>query len=85
MPLYEYNCQKCGASMELIRKMSEADDPTCPECGEQGLTRHTSQTAFQLKGSGWYADGYSGSSSAPACDTAKAGGCADGGCPGQKP
>jgi len=62
MPLYEYDCQACGASLELIRKVSEADDRLCPECQTQGLSRRTSQTAFQLKGSGWYADGYSGKS-----------------------
>lgn len=78
MPLYEYDCKACGKPMELIRKFSEADEKTCPECGEQALERRTSQTAFQLKGSGWYADGYSGS--APACETSKKGDCANGAC-----
>lgn len=33
MPIFEYKCQQCGASVEtLIRK--PADIPTvCPECG----------------------------------------------------
>ncbi|MDT8448513.1 MAG: zinc ribbon domain-containing protein [bacterium] len=78
MPLYEYDCSACGKPQELIRRFSEADNKTCPECGAEGLERRTSKTAFQLKGGGWYADGYS--SEAPSCDTAKAGGCANGAC-----
>jgi len=82
MPLYEYHCEQCSADLELIRKISQADDPLCPTCEKEGLVRQTSQSAFQLKGGGWYADGYS-DKKAPACDTAKAGGCAKGGCAGQ--
>ena len=34
MPIYEYLCDKCGASFELLRSMSLSDsDASCPECG----------------------------------------------------
>ena len=74
MPLYEYHCQSCTKDMELIRKISEADDKQCPECGEDGLTRKTSKTAFQLKGGGWYKDGYGGGSSSPGGGSCSSGG-----------
>jgi len=81
MPLYEYHCEECGADLELIRKISESDDPKCPTCEKDGLVRQTSQSAFALKGGGWYSDGYS--SKGPSCETAKAGACSTGSCPGQ--
>ena len=81
MPLYEYDCSQCGTSMELIRKFNEADDATCPKCGTQSLTRKTSQTAFQLKGGGWYNDGY-GAAKPASCEAAKSGACAGGACAG---
>ncbi len=86
MPVYEYECNDCHKVFEVQQKM--ADDPltVCPEC-EGDLKKLMSMSSFQLKGSGWYADGYSSSSatgtakassdSAPAC--ASGGGCA--GCP----
>ncbi|WP_136810033.1 FmdB family zinc ribbon protein [Desulfosediminicola flagellatus] len=86
MPVYEYECNGCEKVFEIQQKM--ADDPltTCPEC-EGELKKLMSRSSFQLKGGGWYADGYasnSGSSaakpSAPAPACASGGGCA--GCPG---
>jgi putative FmdB family regulatory protein len=33
MPLYDYHCNDCNATFEVICKISERDDPhTCPEC-----------------------------------------------------
>lgn len=35
MPVYDYECQKCGHIFELVLKMSEREKPTiepCPEC-----------------------------------------------------
>ncbi|OGG94025.1 MAG: hypothetical protein A2508_05620 [Candidatus Lambdaproteobacteria bacterium RIFOXYD12_FULL_49_8] len=78
MPLYEYQCQACGKQQELIRKIAEADDKTCPACGAEGLERQTSRTSFQLKGGGWYSDGYAAPASA--CEAAKPA-CKEGGCP----
>jgi putative FmdB family regulatory protein len=40
MPLYEYRCQKCGKSFELLRRMQDADrDLTCPECQSAEVER----------------------------------------------
>jgi putative FmdB family regulatory protein len=82
MPLYEYDCEKCG-TFEVKQRMSDEPLTTHEECGAP-VVRKISLTSFSLKGGGWYSDGYasSGSSSgsasaAPACGT---GGCGTGAC-----
>ena len=33
MPVYTYVCHSCGLESDVLRRMSEGDDPyTCPEC-----------------------------------------------------
>ena len=64
MPLYEYRCQKCGATIEKIQKFSDAPLAKCEKCGGR-LERVVSAPAIQFKGSGWYVNDYGrGSSSA---------------------
>ena len=65
MPLYEYQCKKCGHRFEKIQKFSDKPVKKCPECG--GVVEQTiSAPAVQFKGSGWYVTDYAkkGSSSA---------------------
>ena len=34
MPIYEYECEKCGEMFELRRGMADRDsDISCPNCG----------------------------------------------------
>ncbi len=34
MPLYAYRCSTCGNSFEMLRRLSQAEDPAdCPICG----------------------------------------------------
>ncbi|MCL6439621.1 MAG: zinc ribbon domain-containing protein, partial [Rubrobacteraceae bacterium] len=34
MALYEYRCAECEEHFDLMRPMSQADEPArCPECG----------------------------------------------------
>jgi putative FmdB family regulatory protein len=54
MPIYEYQCQSCGKSMEVLRKISDAPLVDCPECNEPELRKKVSAAAFRLKGGGWY-------------------------------
>jgi putative FmdB family regulatory protein len=61
MPIYEYACAACGHEFEEWQKMSDAPVRTCPKCKKKKVERLISRTAFQLKGSGWYADLYSSS------------------------
>ena len=54
MPIYEYQCQKCGNELEALQKISDALLTDCPECGAQELQKKISAAAFRLKGGGWY-------------------------------
>ena len=58
MPLYLYLCQSCGKEHEAIRKFSDPPLKRCPACGGT-LKKKITATSFQLKGGGWYKDGYS--------------------------
>lgn len=63
MPIYEYRCQSCEKRLEFQMKMSDPHPKICPNCGsENTLKKLMSQTAFQLKGGGWYNQAYDGKS-----------------------
>lgn len=57
MPIYEYHCLKCRKDHEIIRKFSDKPLKICPSCGGK-MERKLSLSGFQLKGGGWYKDGY---------------------------
>jgi putative FmdB family regulatory protein len=59
MPIYEYECDKCGHEFEREQRMSDAPVKTCPKCKGRKVTKLISRSSFVLKGGGWYADGYS--------------------------
>ena len=58
MPLYEYECEACGARFEQIRKFSDPPTVVCPTCGEPRVRKLVSSPAIQFKGSGWYINDY---------------------------
>lgn len=62
MPLYEYKCSKCGKTIEVIQKFSDAPLKVHEDCGGD-LEKLLSASAFQLKGTGWYATDYAKKSS----------------------
>ncbi len=89
MPVYEYECTDCQSVIEVQQKISDPPLSSCPEC-HGPVKKVISMTSFQLKGGGWYADGYASANgndkkedakpAAPPCQTGQAGaGCA--GCP----
>jgi putative FmdB family regulatory protein len=57
MPLYEYECEKCGHRFELIRKFSDPPLEVCPKCGG-AVRKLMSSPAIQFKGTGWYVTDY---------------------------
>ena len=59
MPIYEYQCKKCGETIEIMQKFSEAPLKVCPACGGR-VAKLMSMNSFQLKGSGWYVTDYAG-------------------------
>jgi putative FmdB family regulatory protein len=54
MPIYEYECQKCGHYLEALQKFADKPLRECPECGKHALKRLISAPMFRLSGSGWY-------------------------------
>ena len=57
MPLYEYRCQGCGASFEIIQKVDEPPLKKCFKCGGT-LKKIISAPALHFKGNGWYVTDY---------------------------
>lgn len=56
MPIYEYECQKCG-SFEVTQKITDKALGRCPTCKGK-VKKLISNTSFQLKGTGWYVTDY---------------------------
>ena len=57
MPLYEYQCEKCGDLFEAMQKFSDEPLTVHDKCGGP-LHRLLSAPALQFKGSGWYITDY---------------------------
>lgn len=62
MPIYEYECPSCCNVFEVIQRMTEDPLTSCPNCSGP-VKKLVSMSSFQLKGGGWYSDGYSNNSS----------------------
>ena len=56
MPIYEYQCQKCG-TFEATQRITEKPLGKCPNCKGK-VKKLISNTSFQLKGTGWYITDY---------------------------
>ena len=68
MPLYEFDCPKCGAAFEaLVTSLEAAGKQTCPECGHAKVERRFSAFAPGASSSGGASD------AGPPCG--RAGGC----------
>lgn len=59
MPIYEYQCQKCGTHTEKRQSVSEDPLTVCEKCGGK-LEKQISLSGFQFKGAGWYVTDYAG-------------------------
>jgi putative FmdB family regulatory protein len=57
LPLYEYECEKCGHRFEKIQKFSDPPPKACPRCKGR-VKKLPSAPAIQFKGSGWYITDY---------------------------
>jgi putative FmdB family regulatory protein len=66
MPIYEYQCKKCGGQFEkLVRSMSSAEAVKCPACGSGETARALSVfAAVSSEGGGGKA---AGASDGPMC------------------
>src|SRR6266446_8468436 len=60
MPLYEYKCQSCGETFEIIQKFSDDPLKVHEKCGGP-VERLISRSALKFKGTGWYVTDYAAS------------------------
>ena len=70
MPIYEYECTKCGNHMEVWQKFSDAPVTQC-DCCHGKVRKVISQSAFHLKGTGWYVTDYASKSGSRSGETKK--------------
>jgi len=57
MPIYEYQCKKCGTIEEALQKFSDKPLSRCRHCSGK-LHKLVSRSSFHLKGTGWYVTDY---------------------------
>ena len=57
MPIYEYECTKCGHEAEVWQKFSDPPVTKCDMCRGK-MKKLISHNTFHLKGSGWYVTDY---------------------------
>jgi putative FmdB family regulatory protein len=70
MPIYEYECSKCGRIDEVIQKFSDKPLARCKHCSGK-LHKLISHSSFHLKGTGWYVTDYANTSRNSATSTCK--------------
>ncbi len=64
MPIYEYQCTKCGEVFEAFQKINDKPLAQCKFC-KGVVVKLIGHSSFQLKGSGWYLTDYARKSSSP--------------------
>jgi putative FmdB family regulatory protein len=62
MPIYEYECNKCGNHVEALQKISDPPILECDQC-HSNMKKLISQSTFRLKGTGWYVTDYASKNS----------------------
>jgi len=64
MPLYDYRCDKCDETFEVLQKFSDEPLKVHEGCGGH-VERLISAPALQFKGSGWYVTDYAKGGKSP--------------------
>jgi putative FmdB family regulatory protein len=72
MPIYEYQCEKCG-TFEATQRITEKPLGKCPTCKGK-VKKLISNTSFQLKGTGWYVTDYARKDNGKGADKGENGG-----------
>ena len=73
MPIYEYQCEKCGVRFERLEAMSAKPTSHCPEC-DGPVHRVISPVGVIFRGSGFYVTDNRKSSSSTTRNTSKTSG-----------
>lgn len=84
MPVYEYECEKCGKVFEISQSMKDDPLTDCPDEGCKGKVKRliSSTGGVIFKGSGFYSTDYKKKPEPSSCAAAsEGGGCATGKCP----
>jgi putative FmdB family regulatory protein len=64
MPTYDYKCDSCNHTFEVLQSIKEEPLTKCPNCGKNKLKKLISGGAgFIFKGSGFYLTDYKNKSS----------------------
>jgi len=71
MPIYEYQCTKCGLIEEVLQKMNDRPLRKCKKCSGK-VEKLISRSSFALKGGGWFDSGYTKSPGARGASTKSA-------------
>jgi putative FmdB family regulatory protein len=60
MPIYEFECKKCGTIFEALmpRRENNPKGIKCIKCNGIAKIIEISKSNFHLKGGGWAEDGY---------------------------
>ncbi|MBI5197405.1 MAG: zinc ribbon domain-containing protein [Nitrospirae bacterium] len=58
MPIYEYKCQACEKTFEIMQKINDPPLTSCMHCSGH-LSKIISPSGLVFKGSGWYITDYS--------------------------
>lgn len=59
MPTYDYKCDSCNHTFEVMQSIKDEPLTKCPNCGKNKLKKLISGgTGFILKGSGFYSTDY---------------------------
>ncbi len=53
MPMYTYQCDKCGVQFDRLQSFSAKPLTRCPEC-DGPVYRRLQPAGIVFKGSGWY-------------------------------
>jgi putative FmdB family regulatory protein len=76
MPIYEFSCPKCSERFELLRSVSQCDEPApCPECGAVGERMISMFACRSVDAAGKKAKMAGGGSSCGSCSSSSCGSC----------
>jgi putative FmdB family regulatory protein len=72
VPIYEYKCEACGHTFEVIQKVTDPPVVTCALCGGP-VRKLLSPPGLVFKGTGWYVTDYPNAERKKAMDADKKG------------
>jgi putative FmdB family regulatory protein len=70
LPIYEYQCERCGAVTDIKHGFKESPSEGCAKCGSHELKRLFNPAPILFKGSGFYVNDSRKGSAASSPDSA---------------